>query len=37
MYAGDAQVDQTSQGVRFKGEFKTNLVYSFGGTIRYTF
>jgi len=37
MYAGDAQVDQTSQGVRFKGEFETNLVYSFGGTIRYTF
>ena len=37
MYAGDAEVDQTAQGVRFKGEFETNLVYSLGGTIRYTF
>jgi hypothetical protein len=30
MYAGDAEVDQTAQGVRFKGEFETNLVYSLG-------
>jgi long-chain fatty acid transport protein len=37
MYAGDAEVDQTAQGVRFKGEFDTNLVYSLGGTVRYTF
>jgi hypothetical protein len=37
MYAGDAEVDQTAQGVRFKGEFETNLVYSLGGTVRYTF
>jgi long-chain fatty acid transport protein len=37
MYAGDAKVDQTAQGVRFKGEFDTNLVFSLGGTVRYTF
>jgi long-chain fatty acid transport protein len=37
MYAGDAEVDQTAQGVRFKGEFDTNLIYSLGGTVRYTF
>ena len=37
MYAGDAEVDQTAQGVRFKGEFDTNLVYFLGGTVRYTF
>ena len=37
MYAGDGKVDQTAQGVRFKGEFDTNLVFSLGGTVRYTF
>jgi len=37
MYAGDAKVDQTAQGVRFKGEFDTNLIFSLGGTVRYTF
>jgi len=37
MYAGDAEVDQTAQGVRFKGEFDTNLIYSLGGTVRYIF
>ena len=37
MYAGDAKVDQTAQGVRFKGEFDTNLVFSLGGTVRYVF
>ena len=37
MYAGDGKVDQTAQGVRFKGEFDTNLIFSLGGTVRYTF
>jgi len=37
MYAGDGKVDQTAQNVRFKGEFDTNLVFSLGGTVRYTF
>jgi len=37
MYVGDGKVDQTAQGVRFKGEFDTNLVFSLGGTVRYTF
>ena len=31
------KVDQTAQNVRFKGEFDTNLVFSLGGTVRYTF
>jgi long-chain fatty acid transport protein len=37
MYLGDGRVDQTAQGVRFKGEFDTNVVFTLGGTIRYTF
>lgn len=37
MYAGAAKVDQIAQGVRFKGEFDTNLVFSLGGTVRYVF
>ena len=37
MYAGKGNVDQTAQGVRFKGDFETNLVYALGGTVRYTF
>ena len=37
MYAGDGKVDQTAQNVRFKGKFDTNLVFSLGGTVRYTF
>ena len=37
MYVGDGKVDQTAQGVRFKGEFDTNLVFSLGGTVRYVF
>ena len=36
-YLGDGKVDQTAQGVRFKGEFDTNLIFSLGGTVRYTF
>ena len=37
MYLGDGKVDQTSQGVRFKGEFDTNYVVFVGGTVRYEF
>ena len=37
MYAGEAKVDQTSQGVRFKGKFDTNLILFVGGTIHYVF
>ncbi len=36
-YAGEGEVDQTSQGVRFKGDFKRNLVLFAGGTLRYVF
>ena len=36
-YAGDGKVDQVAQGERFRGEFDTNLIFSLGGTIRYTF
>ena len=34
---GDAPIDQTSQGVRVKGEFDTNAILFLGGTIRYVF
>jgi long-chain fatty acid transport protein len=34
---GDAEVDQTSQGVRAAGEFDTNLLLFLGGTLRYVF
>jgi hypothetical protein len=34
---GDAPIDQTSQGVRVKGEFDTNAILFLGGTIRYAF
>jgi len=37
MYLGDGKVDQTSQGVRFKGEFEENLILTLGTTIRYSF
>jgi hypothetical protein len=37
LYAGDAKVDQTSQGVRAKGEFDTNWIFFLGGTLRYVF
>ena len=36
-YFGDGKVDQTAQGVRFKGEFDTNLAMFLGGTFRYLF
>ncbi len=37
MYAGEGKVDQTSQGVRFKGKFDTNLILFIGGSVRYVF
>jgi len=37
MYAGNAEVDQTAQGVRFKGEFDTNFILFVGGSVRYLF
>jgi long-chain fatty acid transport protein len=37
LHAGDGKVDQTTQGVRFKGEFDTNLVLFIGGSVRYNF
>ena len=37
MYAGEGKVDQTAQGVRFKGKFDTNLILFVGGTVRYVF
>ncbi len=37
IYAGDGKIDQTSQGVRFKGEYDNNYFLFVGGTVRYTF
>ena len=37
MYFGDGKVDQTAQGVRFKGEFDNNVAMFLGGTLRYVF
>ncbi len=37
MYLGEGEVDQTAQGVRFKGEFDTNYVVFAGGTLLYEF
>ena len=37
MYAGEGKVDQTAQGVRFKGKFDTNLILFIGGSVRYVF
>ena len=37
MYMGDAEVDQTAQGTRFKGEFDTNVLFIVGGMIAYEF
>jgi long-chain fatty acid transport protein len=36
-YGGEGDIDQTAQGVRFKGDFKNNLVLFLGGTLRYVF
>jgi len=37
VYFGEGKVDQTAQGVRFKGEFDTNMALFLGGTVRYVF
>lgn len=37
VYFGDGKTDQTSQGVRTKGEFDTNWGLFLGGTLRYQF
>lgn len=37
MYAGKGKVDQEAQGVRFKGEFDSNLFLFLGGTLHYVF
>ena len=37
MYLGDGKVDQTAQGVRFKGEFDSNFALFVGGTVKYEF
>jgi long-chain fatty acid transport protein len=36
-WLGDGKIDQTSQGVRVKGEFDTNYFVSIGGNLRYHF
>ena len=37
MYAGEGKVDQTAQGVRFKGKFDTNLILLVGAAVRYVY
>ncbi len=37
VYFGEGKVDQTAQGVRFKGKFDTNMALFLGGTARYVF
>jgi hypothetical protein len=37
IYAGDAPVDQTAQGVRVKTEFDDNLIFFIGGGARWVF
>ncbi len=37
IYFGKGKVDQIAQGVRFKGEFDTNMALFLGGTVRYAF
>jgi len=34
---GDADVDQTSQGVRAAGKFDKNYILFAGGSVRYAF
>ena len=34
---GDADIDQTSQGVRVAGDFDSNWILFLGGTLRYQF
>lgn len=37
IYLGDAKIDQTVQGVRYKGKFDTNFILFVAGTIQYRF
>jgi hypothetical protein len=37
VYLGDAKMDQTVQGVRYKGEYDTNFILFVAGTIQYKF
>ena len=37
LYLGDGKVDQTAQGVRFKGEFDRNFLLNLGATVRFRF
>jgi hypothetical protein len=37
VFSGDADVDQTSQGVRFKGDFDTNVAFVLGGSLQWRF
>ena len=37
VWLGDGKVDQTAQGVRFKGEFDKNFALFMGATLRYEF
>ena len=37
MYLGDGKVDQTAQGVRFKGDFDRNFLLNLGASFRYQF
>lgn len=37
LWLGDGQVDQTSQGARFKGEFESNWLFIIGANLQYRF
>jgi len=37
LIVGDAEIDQTSQGVRAAGDFDTNYILFVGGSVRYAF
>lgn len=37
IYLGDGKIDQTIQGVRYKGEFETNYILFLAATINYRF
>ena len=37
LYSGDADIDQTSQGVRVAGDFDSNWILFLGGSLRYRF
>jgi long-chain fatty acid transport protein len=37
LFNGDGRLDQTAQGVRFAGEFDTNVVFVLGGSVQWRF